>query len=515
LNRSARLFCHLGILLAVLLLGGLSLSHAQSFDTCKSFYNPHNALDCGEALFSRDPAHLTFSSMPPGNGFAIGGVLEQNTHYISPFALPSTVVLTRGSAGPQQPDSSIKNVPSLGSLWSADGRLAAIFSMNGSWLTTGMLTLMPKGYIPSHRTDHNGVQVGCNKLGDLCTKKIFGIHLEATHRSLETISFYGIGRGSSSVKYIFHQADTFGSLRAALPLTDWLSIQSGFEYRQTDLPLATASNSVSGNFNNATAPGLSSQPGFAHPHIAVSTAPIVYLSPATDDQDDNHTGPLMNPYLLFTLRNAAEYHWYAAQSDSAFSFQQVVVDADENIQIGSMVRHFVQVGDVKGAVSKLVYSSLARACGDSGIDWSNPKDYVIKVRQRCRYGTLDLRSHIVASRTGTGSTVPFYLQPTVGGSDIDSRVSLRGFPDYRFRAPDALFVQTDYTHPIGGPVGLLVFYDAGTVGSTFSNLSFANLRQDAGIGATLSLQGNVVAQGYLAWGAGRGPVLGFNFAKLF
>jgi hypothetical protein len=502
-----------GVLVA--LVGVASFLHAQSFDTCKSLYNPHDALDCGEALFSRDPLHLTFSSMPPGNGFAIGAVLEQNTHYVSPFALPSTVVVAPGTASTQQPDSSTKNVPSLGSLWSADGRLAAVFSMNGSWMTTGMLTLMPKGYTPGHRTDHNGVDVSCNKLGILCTTKVFGIHLEATHRSLETMSFYGIGPTSPPVKYVFHQTDTYGSFRAALPLTDWLTVESGFEYRQTDLPVATASNSISNNFNNGTAPGLSAQPGFAHPHIAVRTAPIAYLSPKTDDQDDNHTGPLMKHYLVFTLRNDAEYHWYAAQGDPTYSFQRVVVDSDENIQIASMVRHFVQVGDVRGGVSKLFYRSLTRACGDFGIDWSRPTDYVIKVRQRCRYGTLDLRSHIVASRTGTGSTVPFYLQPTAGGSDIDSRVSLRGFPDYRFRAPDALFVQTDYTHPIAGPAGFLVFYDAGTVGPTFSSLSFAHLRQDAGLGATLSLQGSIVAQGYLAWGAGHGPMLGFNFAKLF
>ena len=194
-----------------------------------------------------------------------------------------------------------------------------------------------------------------------------------------------------------------------------------------------------------------------------------------------------------------------------------MLDSDQNIQLASRVRHYVRVNDITSGLSKFFYSSLARACGDFGINWNDHEknDYVLKVRQRCLYGNLDLRSHIVASYTGAGSTVPFYLQPTVGGSDIDSRVSLRGFPNYRFRAPDALFVQSDYTHPVWGPLGLLVFYDAGTVGPNWSSLSFAHLRQDAGLGTTLSLQGNIVAQGYLAWGAGHGPALGFNLAKLF
>ncbi|HEY1759963.1 MAG TPA: hypothetical protein VGG72_31620 [Bryobacteraceae bacterium] len=374
---------------------------------------------------------------------------------------------------------------------------------------------MPKGYTPSHRTDHTGVEVGCNKFGPLCTKQVFGLHLEATHRSLQTISFYGIGPASPSVKYIFHQNDTFGSIRAALPLADWLSLESGFEYRQTDLPASSVSNSVSGNFTDATAPSLTSQPGFAHPYIALRTAPVFYLSPKTDDKEDQHSGPLMKPYLFFTLNNSAEYHWFAAQGDSSSSFQQVVVDSDENIQLATRVRHYVQVADTHGGFSKLFYSTLARACGDSDIDWTKPKDYVLKVRQPCRFGELDLRSHVVASRTGTDSLVPFYLQPTVGGSDIDSRPSLRAYPEYRFRSPDALFVQTDYFVSITDPVGLLVFYDAGTVGPTFSSMSFAHLRQDAGVGVTLSLKGHVAAQGYLAWGAGHGPTFGYNFSKFF
>jgi hypothetical protein len=498
------------------LLGIANLSRAQTYHDCKSLTeNLHDAFDCVEALFSETPLHLTSSSMPPGNGFAIGVIVEQDNHYVSPFALPTKSAIAPGKPEPQQPDFSTSSVPSLGSVWSADGRLAAVFSTNGSWLTTGSLTVMPKGYVSGHRTDHNGIQVSCNKLGPLCTEKVFGLNFGAAHRSLQTISFYGIGPSSPAVKYIFHQNDTFGSLRAELPLMDWLSIESGFEYRQANLPVSTASNSVTTEFNDSSAPGLTSQPGFAQPYLVLKTDPLFHLSPKTDDQELNHTGPLMKPYLLLTLSNSAEYHWYAAKGTPSFSFQQTVVDSDENIQIGSVVRHYVQVADSKGGVSKLWYSMLARACGDTGIDWSKPQEYVLKVRQLCHLGDVDLRSHIVASRTGAGSLVPFYLQPTIGGSDIDSRPSLRAYPYYRFRAPDALFVQTDYSVSILDPVGLLLFYDAGNVGSSFSSLSFVQLRQDAGLGVTFSLQGHVAAQGYLAWGAGHGPTLAYNFTKFF
>jgi len=61
-----------------------------------------------------------------------------------------------------------------------------------------------------------------------------------------------------------------------------------------------------------------------------------------------------------------------------------------------------------------------------------------------------------------------------------------------------------------------MFYDAGTVGPTFSSLSFGHLRQDAGLGFGVSLQGNLVAQAYMAWGSsGAVPTFGYNFSKLF
>jgi hypothetical protein len=511
--RSQILFC---LFAASALLGVSNLSRAQTYHDCKSLTeNLHDAIDCGEGLFSETPLHLTSSSMPPGNGFAIGVVVEQDNHFVSPFALPSKTAIAPGKPAPRLPDFSTNGIPSLGSVWSADGRLAAVFSTNGSWLTYGALTVMPKGYISSHRTDHNDIQVSCNRLGPLCTEKVFGLNFGAAYRSLQTISFYGIGPSSPAVKYVFRQNETFGSFRAALPLVDWLSIEAGFEYRQASLPVTTASNSVSANFNNSSAPGLTSQPGFAHPYLAFRSDPLFYLSPKSDDRDLNHTGPLMKPYLVFTLSNSVEYHWFAAQGTSVSSFQQAVVDSDENIQIGSVVRRYVQVAETKVGVSKLWYSILAHACGDTGIDWSKTQDYVLKVRQLCHFGDVDLRSHIVASRSRADSQVPFYLEPTIGGSDIDSRPSLRAYPDYRFRAPDSLFVQTDYSVPIYDPVGLLLFYDAGTVGSTFSNLSFNQLRQDAGLGVTLSLQGHVAAQGYLAWGAGHGPTLAYNITKFF
>ena len=59
--------------------------------SCKYFTKSvFQATDCMEALFSEDMpylhGHLATGSVPPGNGFALGVVIEKPTHYVSPFA---------------------------------------------------------------------------------------------------------------------------------------------------------------------------------------------------------------------------------------------------------------------------------------------------------------------------------------------------------------------------------------------------------------------------------------------
>jgi hemolysin activation/secretion protein len=113
--------------------------------------------------------------------------------------------------------------------------------------------------------------------------------------------------------------------------------------------------------------------------------------------------------------------------------------------------------------------------------------------------------------------VPFYYQPTLGGSDIESRVTLRGYPDYRFRGNDLALMQIEYTRPIPAidPVGIYIFYDGGSVALAGQSLGMARYRQDGGLGATLRLQGKIVLRGYAAMGAGNGVHLGYNLEKLF
>lgn len=65
-------------------------------DSCHAFFDdPHQSLDCVEALFTETDIpygfpHLTVSSVPPGNGFPIGVVWDKRSYFVSsPFSDPN------------------------------------------------------------------------------------------------------------------------------------------------------------------------------------------------------------------------------------------------------------------------------------------------------------------------------------------------------------------------------------------------------------------------------------------
>jgi hypothetical protein len=399
-----------------------------------------------------------------------------------------------------------------GRLWSAGFKAEAIGSANRSWAAIGAADIVPPLYKPGH--DNAGDT--CQRWGELCTRTQLSLHFLVDHRTLQTISFYGLGPSSPGTKHTFVENDTFGTVSAQLPLTNYLAAEGGAEVRGVGLPPTSDPLSVNNNFTDITAPGLISQPGFVHSHFAVLTTASAISNPATNDSPLNHKGPLMKRHLKFTFANSGEYHWYAATNGPADSFEQVVATGDESLDLGSNVRRLELVDDVgKNPVRRLLFYMLQGACGDGHRLLTDPKAPVLKVTQQCDYGQIDLRSQLKGSFTGDGSEIPFYLEPTLGGSDMDSEVSLRGYPDYRFRDRDSFFLQSNYTVPVYDPVGLLLFYEAGNVGPNVSSLTFRHFRQDAGLGATFSVLHNVIAQIYMAWGAGHGPALNYNFSKLF
>jgi hypothetical protein len=97
-----------------------------------------------------------------------------------------------------------------------------------------------------------------------------------------------------------------------------------------------------------------------------------------------------------------------------------------------------------------------------------------------RQRVFALRGYSSLARPDAGSRVPFYLQDTLGGPR-----TLRGFADFRFRAPAAALVSAEYRWEAIPALELAVFEDAGRVGDGLSDLSHGKLRTSSGAGLRL------------------------------
>jgi hypothetical protein len=333
----------------------------------------------------------------------------------------------------------------------------------------------------------------------MCAKEVLAINLYVSHRSLKTLYFYGIGPSSPATRYIFQETETYGGGTVRLPVRNWLRVEGQVEYRRVTLPGNTDPVAVVNNFTNAAAPGVSNPPDFMHYSttaqtdekvIAEKPAPPESLTAASDDRFG------IRPRVVFRFQNNAGYHWYTDLNTGHYSFQQFAFDGRESIQFGSVMD--------KGT------SANVPPLGIRGRFCQAPEDKAV-----CDYGTLFVNSLVLASRTTGSNVVPFFYQPTLGGSDIESRQTLRGLDDSRFRGADLALVQVEYGRHIHDPVGLKVFYDAGTVGSTLGDLSIGHFKHDVGVGLIISLQNRVVLEAFVATSTGQGSRFGYNFTKFF
>lgn len=147
-------------------------------------------------------------------------------------------------------------------------------------------------------------------------------------------------------------------------------------------------------------------------------------------------------------------------------------------------------GFVLGAIAT---SSEARTVGDFSYDalWLDARGFVpLGSRQRI----LALRGAVVSQEPHPGHQVPFFVQPSLGGSH-----TLRGFDSDRFQGPKAMLYQLEYrwdAHPIWE---LALFTDAGTVSAPEDELRFSNLKWDYGFGMRFKNFQSVLIRMDVAW----------------
>ena len=125
-----------------------------------------------------------------------------------------------------------------------------------------------------------------------------------------------------------------------------------------------------------------------------------------------------------------------------------------------------------------------------------------------RTHTIALRTWIAEARPESGHEVPFYLQPTLGGS-----YSLRGFRTFRFRDRSVALFQAEYRWRINELVTGALFYDTGAVAARLGDIG--RLERDYGFGLRAGGRGGVAFRADVALGSGEGTRILVRFNNVF
>lgn len=115
---------------------------------------------------------------------------------------------------------------------------------------------------------------------------------------------------------------------------------------------------------------------------------------------------------------------------------------------------------------------------------------------------IALRAKTVLTDTNHLQRVPFYLQPTLGGSE-----TLRGFRSFRFYDDNLLVLNAEYRWEVFSGLDMALFYDTGKVFSDWAKWNLADLEDAYGFGFRFNVRNSVFMrtdfgfsrEGFQAW----------------
>jgi len=398
-------------------------------DACAAF-NFKSVPGCAYTLFTDHPLHIAAGSMPPQNGFGLGGAFVWS-----------------------------KNTRNWRMSWDFD----AVGAFSGSWRAGGYMKMVhtPHPAKPQIRATH--------------PYTVFNFYGQTI--SLNKLNFFGLGNDTTLAgKSLLGMSERIVGASAIKPVFEWAAI------RWLNLALLGEINgrfidirgkhgqsvpSIETLYTDATAPGLSSQPGFAQ------LGEGLRIKPAIGNLQLNYVG---------------KFQQFFAPSSSHNSFLRWTVDLDHTYSLYGSSQ--------SGAASRETLGP--DSCAPSGEKCPEVS------RTRNLNGSIGLRLLLSESLTSGTSVVPFYFQQTLGGQDINSALSLGSYQDYRFRAPNLLLLQESVEHSIWGPFGLKLMADQGRVALTRSDLGFSHLKHSFAGGLTLRAGGFPMVSLMFAWGGPEG-----------
>lgn len=419
--------------------------------------------ECVQELFSTDPVHLTVGTIAPGAGiFAFGLGAGQ------PLRFGQSEFIASGSA---------------------------VASTDGSFLLRGALTfaLPTRGFTEIATAT---ARYGTNNRWPLAEVAALdakaSLTLTASRLEAKEQDFYGLGNTTDrSARSGYSLRLNDAGVAWNNPLFSWTSIGVTADFLQPRIGMSTNTGipQVLSQFNEATAPALAAYTDFltVQPNLRIQVPPY------------------RSTYFAMDIG----YGFYHSIQDAArYSFRRLGADARVvyPLHVHTLRRAIFDQIEA-GKPVKVVRIPAGRWIREA-ICWTGHGDY-------CSLGDVSVFSRVDYSFSGIGSSVPFYLQPTLGGTDFQGNDTLRGYADYRFRAPNRMYGQLEYRHPVWGPIGLLGFYDVGKVGLEPSDLSLDHLRHDWGVGLYARIRNREIARIYLGFGTREGTQLHPKMGSLF
>jgi hypothetical protein len=104
-----------------------------------------------------------------------------------------------------------------------------------------------------------------------------------------------------------------------------------------------------------------------------------------------------------------------------------------------------------------------------------------------RKRVIALRAATELSFTNRGQQIPFYMQPTLGGSD-----DLRGFERFRYYGNHSFLTTVEYRWEVFPALDMAVFADAGQVFDKLDDFGLGRASASGGLGFRVKNQGRVV-----------------------
>jgi hypothetical protein len=428
-----------------------------------------NLTDCGQTLVMGQPMHIAVGSLSPQNGFGAGLAFVEHKDFASE--------------------------------WRDNWDIDALATTNGSWRVGAYMKAyrLPGGPIVMQFPNTGGAKPKATPL--FTSAPLLNFYSQSI--SLNRVDYFGLGPYTTPAAHTTYGfSENITGMNATLPVAGALapvklavvlelngrfpSIRPG-----TDGSLPT----IGALFNETTAPGLTRQTGYLEPSEGLRMTPALF---------NDH---IRINYLL-------QFQQFVAPADSAYSFRRWNGDFSHEIPLYKLLPAKAAALYTPNRAAAFQYNG-PDDCTGSGSNVSMRRSAaakqeparpcpIISTTEKLE-GSIVLRAFLSESFADWGSNVPFYLSPTIGGSDINNTPMLASYPDYRFRGSDLLLFQGTLEHSLGKlPIGVIFSVDEGKIGLRRDDVSIDHLRHSFTIGMTVHAGGLPVVDLLFTWGGAEG-----------